>query len=89
MLQKNKEKYTGKNPDANPCMLFIANIYFLVHALEISVFYSLRLGIRIYNAQSTLSELQAFHEALAPFSPSASDNLSQQLPQGSGHENSH
>ena len=75
---------TGKSPDPNPCMLFIANIYFLVRALEISVFYSLRLGIRIYNAQSTLSELQAFHEALAPFSPSASDHLPQQLPQVSG-----
>ena len=72
-------------------MLFIVNIYFLVLpcALEISVLYSLRLGIRIYNAQSTMSKLQAFHEALALFSPSASDNLSQQLPQGSSKEKSH
>ena len=30
--------FAGKNPDPNPCMLFIANIYFLVCALEISVF---------------------------------------------------
>ena len=81
--------FTGKSPDPKPCMPFIINFYFLIPALEISVFYSLRLGIRIYNAQSTLSELQAFHEALAPFSPSASDNLSQQLPQDSGYENLH
>ena len=32
--QKNKEKCTGKSPDPNPCMLFIANIYFLVRVLE-------------------------------------------------------
>ena len=64
VLQKNKEKCTGKNPDANPCMLFIANIYFLVHALEISVFYNLRSRIRIYNAQFSMSKLQAFHDSV-------------------------
>ena len=53
---------TGKSPDPNPCMLFIANIYFLVRALEISVFYNLRSGIKIYNAQSSVSNLQAFHD---------------------------
>ena len=26
--------FGGKSPDPNPCMLFIANIYVLVHALE-------------------------------------------------------
>ena len=81
--------FEGKSPDPNPCLPVIVNIYFVVRALEISVFYGLRLGIRIYNAQSTMSKLQAFHEALALFSPSASDNLSQQLPQGSGHKNRH
>ena len=64
MPQKNKEKRTGKGPDPNPCMLFIANIYFLVRALEISVFYNLRLGIRIYNARSSMSKLQAFHDSV-------------------------
>ena len=43
---------TGKSPDPNPYMLFIADIYFLVRALDISVFCNLRLGIKIYNAQS-------------------------------------
>jgi len=61
--QKNKEECTGKSPDPNPCMLFIANI-FLVHALEIPVFYNLRSGIRIYNAQSSMSKLQAFHDSV-------------------------
>ena len=56
--------FSGKSPDPNPCMLFIANIYFLVHALEISVFYNLRLGIKIYNAQSSMSNLQAFHDSV-------------------------
>ena len=54
----------GKGSDLNPCLLFIANIYFLVHALEISVFYNLRLGIQIYNAQSSMSNLQAFHDSV-------------------------
>ena len=34
----------GKSPDLNPCMLFIANIYFLVLALEISVFLQSQIG---------------------------------------------
>ena len=54
----------GKGSDLNPCLLFIANIYFLVHALEISVFYNLRLGIQIYNAQSSMSNLQAIHDCV-------------------------
>ena len=55
---------TGKSPDPNPCMLFIANIYFLVRALEISVVYNLRLGIKMYNAQSSVPNLQAFHDSV-------------------------
>jgi len=55
---------TGKSPDPNPCMLFIANIYFLVRALEISGFYNLRSGIKMYNAQSSMSNLQAFHDSV-------------------------
>ena len=55
---------TGKSPDPNPCMLFIANIYFLVRALEISVLYNLKSGIKIYNAQSSMSNLQAFHDSV-------------------------
>ena len=54
----------GKGSDPNPCLLFIANIYFLVHALEISVFYNLRSGIKTYNAQSSMSNLQAFHDSV-------------------------
>ena len=42
--------FTGKSPDPNPCMPFIVNIYFLVHALEISVLYNLRSGMKVYNA---------------------------------------
>ena len=41
--------FSGRSPDPKPCLLFIANIYFLVHALEISVLYNLRSGIKIYN----------------------------------------
>ena len=55
---------TGKSPDPNPCMLFIANIYFLVRALEISVVYNLRSGIKMYNAQSSVPNLQAFHDSV-------------------------
>ena len=55
---------TGKSPDPNPCMLFVANIYFLVRALEISVVYNLRLGIKMYNAQSSVPNLQAFHDSV-------------------------
>ena len=57
-------RLAGKSPDLNPSMLFIANIYFLVPALEISVFYNLRSRIRIYNAQFSMSKLQAFHDSV-------------------------
>ena len=56
--------FTGKSTDPNPCMLFIANIYFLVRALEISVLFYLRSGIKIYKAQSSMSNLQAFHDSV-------------------------
>ena len=76
MPQKNKEKEDSeirwgsggrchsqaKAPDPNASMPFIVNIYFLVHALEISVLYNLRSGIKIHNAQSSVSNLQAFHD---------------------------
>ena len=58
---------TGKSPDPNPCMLFIANIYFLVRALEIAVLYDLRSGIKINNTRSSMSTLQAFHDSVWPF----------------------
>ena len=58
-------RLAGKSPDLNPSMLLIANIYFLVPALEKSVFQNLRLGIKIHNAQSSMSNLQAFHDCLA------------------------
>ena len=54
--------FTGKIPDPNPCMPFIVNFYFLIPALEISVLYNLRSGIKKYNAQSSVSNLQAFHD---------------------------
>ena len=82
MPQKNKEKedseiqkkktqgglmpFTGKSPDPNPCMPFIVNFYFLIRALEISVLYNLRSGIKIYNVQSSLSNFQAFHDFVCP-----------------------
>ena len=50
-------QFAGKSPDHNPCMSFIANIYFLVSALEISVVYNLRSEIKIHNAQSSMSFL--------------------------------
>ena len=89
--QKRKEKedsemklpFAGKSPDPNPCMPFIVNIYFLISALEISVLYNLRSGLNIYNAQSSMSNLQAFHDS------SASDALSQHLPRVSGYGKSH
>ena len=55
--------FAGKNPDPKPYMPFI-NIYFLVHALEISVLYNLKSGVKIYNAQSSMSNLQAFHDSV-------------------------
>ena len=54
--------FAGESPDPNPCMPFIVNFYFLVHALEISVLYNLRSGVKIYNAQSSTANLQAFHD---------------------------
>ena len=51
------KSFPGKSPDPNPCMPFIANIYFLVSALEISVVYNLRSEIKIDNAQSSMSFL--------------------------------
>ena len=52
----------GTSPDTNPCRPFIVNFYFLTRALEISILYNLRSGIKIYNAQSSMSNLQAFHD---------------------------
>ena len=52
----------GKSLDPNPCVPFIVNFYFLIPALAISVLYNLRWGIKIYNAQSSMSNLQAFHD---------------------------
>ena len=46
----------------NPCMPFVVNFYFLVHALEMSVLYNLRSRLNIYNAQSSMSNLQVFHD---------------------------
>ena len=57
----------GKGSDLNPCLLFIANIYFLVRALEIAVLYDLRSGIKINNTRSSMSTLQAFHDSVWPF----------------------
>ena len=59
--------FAGKSPCPNPCMPFIANISFLVCALERSVFYNLGSGIKIYNAQSSMSNLQAISQ-WRPFS---------------------
>ena len=72
MTQNNKEKEDSeikwgsaadtifrKSPDLNTCMLFIVNIYFLVHALEISVLYNRGSRIKIHSAQSSVSNLQA------------------------------
>ena len=56
--------FTGKSPDPNPSMPFIVNFYFLICALEIPVLYNLRSGIKIYNAQSSVSNLQAFHDSV-------------------------
>ena len=54
--------FAGKSPDPTPSMPFIVNIYFPVCALEISVLYSLRLGIKVHSTQSSVSNLQAFHD---------------------------
>ena len=54
--------FAGKSPDPNPHMPFIANFYFHICALAISILYNLRLGIKIYNAQSSMANLQAFHD---------------------------
>ena len=42
--------FKGKSPDPKPCLPFIISIYFVVHALDISVLYNLRSGIKIYHA---------------------------------------
>ena len=57
--------FTGKSPDPKPCMPFIINFYFLIPALEISVLYNLRSGIKIHNAQPSVSKLHAFHNFVA------------------------
>ena len=54
--------FACRSSDPNPCMPFIVNFYFLIRALEISVLYSLKSGIKLYNAQSSMSNLQAFHD---------------------------
>ena len=54
--------FAGKSLDPNPCVPFIVNFYFLIPALAISVLYNLRWGIKIYNTQSSMSNLQAFHD---------------------------
>ena len=59
--------FACRSSDPNPCMPFIVNFYFLICALEISVLYSLRSGIKIYNAQSSMSNFQAFHDFVQPF----------------------
>ena len=41
--------FSGKSPDPNPRMPFIVSFYFFTHALEISILYNLRSGIKIYN----------------------------------------
>ena len=56
--------FAGKSPDPDPRMPFIVNFYFLVRALEISVLFYLRSGIKIYKAQSSMSNLQAFHDSV-------------------------
>ena len=56
--------FPGKSPDPNPCMPFIANIYFLVRALEISVVSNVRSKIKIYKAQSSMSFLSNSLKAL-------------------------
>ena len=61
------DAFPGRSPDPNPCLLFITNIYFLVRALEIAVLYDLRSGIKINNTQSSMSNLQAFHDSVWPF----------------------
>ena len=57
--------FAGKNPDPNPRMPFIVSFRFLIRAREITVLYNLRLGIKIYNAESSMSNLQAFHDCSA------------------------
>ena len=59
--------FAGKSADPNHRMPFIVNFYFLIHALEISLLHSLRPGIKIYDAQSSVSNLQAFHDFVQPF----------------------
>ena len=56
--------FAGKNSDPDPRMPFIVNFYFLIRALEIHVLYNLRSGIKIDNAQPSMSNLQAFHDSV-------------------------
>ena len=56
--------FAGKSPNPNLCVPFIVNFYFLIRNLEISVLYNLRSGIKIYNAQFSVSNLQAFHDSV-------------------------
>ena len=53
--------FAGKSPDPDPSMPFIVNIYLLGQAPEILVLYNLRPGIKICNAESSMSNAQAFH----------------------------
>jgi len=54
--------FAGKSLDPNPCVPFIVNFYLLIPALAISIVYNLRRGIKIYNVQSSMSDLQAFRD---------------------------
>ena len=54
--------FAGKSPDPDPSLPFIVNICLLVQALEIPVLYNLRSGIKICNAESSMSNVQAFHD---------------------------
>ena len=59
-------------------MPFIVNFYFLTHALEISVLYNLRSGIKMYHAQPSMSNLQALSSlclALLLMTPFLSNSL--------------
>ena len=59
--------FAGKSADPNPLMPFIVNFSFLIHALEISLLHNLRPGIKIYDAQFSMLNLQAFHDFVQPF----------------------
>ena len=67
--------FAGKNPDPNPRMPFIVSFRFLIRAREITVLYNLRLGIKIYSAQSSVSNLQAFDDFVQLVTPFLSNSL--------------